>query len=147
MMRRGWAFAVVAFLFASTACTSYRVAPIPAPLGAAVRVSFNAPRAVDVTDRDGDPGRPMRIDGVTTIEGRVLATRGDSLDLAITAMRAGRRRLTSVSGASRATVVPDARRPVEQRRTDRVRTVLLSVGMSAAIVLAAALYGMSDPNY
>jgi hypothetical protein len=129
------------------ACTSYRVAPTPAPRGAAIRVSFNAPRTVDVTDRDGDPGRPMRINGVTMIEGRVLATRGDSLDLAITAMRAGRRRLTSVSGASVATVVPDAGRPAQQLRIDNVRTALLSVGMSAAILLAAALYGMSDPNY
>jgi hypothetical protein len=43
--------------------------------------------------------------------------------------------------------LPEAGRRVEQLRIQKVRTALLGVGMSAAIVLAAALYGMSDPNY
>ncbi len=149
-MRRAPLAAPALALLASTGCLAYRLAPVPAPRGAVVRVSFETPRTLDVAVRDGDSIRTTRVDGVTRVEGRVLATRGDTLDLLVTAVRTGRERVTGMPAVSRAVVVQEPGRPAEQLRVAKGRTALALAAVAAAG--AAAFFTwlhivMSDPDY
>jgi hypothetical protein len=129
--------AVAGSLIAGPSCYSYRVAPTPVPQQAVVRLRFDPPRPLVVVSRGGDT---LRMDGVTSLDGRVLNARGDTLNLELAVVRSGNVSLPGVGG-SRTTVVPDRGRPAELRRVSQgAKAVALLAGTAGVTVALLVLY-------
>ncbi len=129
-------------------CYSYRLAPVPAPQHAVVRVRFETPRTVPVVVGRRDT---VRLEGVTAVAGRVMAARGgDTLELALDRVWREAERPSGLPQGGRAVVVPEPRRPAEQRHFSVGRTLLAAALVAAAAavaVLVAFIHALSDPNY
>jgi hypothetical protein len=117
-------------------CYSYRLAPVPAPERALMRVRFETPRTLPVVVGDRDT---VNLRGITAVAGRVVAGRGDTLELAVDRVwRQGERPsvISAIWEGARAVVVPDPTRPAEQRAFSVGRTLLLVAGIAAAAAVA-----------
>ena len=128
-------------------CYSYRLAPVPAPQRALMRVRFEVPRTLPIVVGDRDT---VKLHGVTGVAGRVVTGRGDTLELAIDRVWTQGERPSAIPEGARAVVVPDPTRPAEQRALSVGRTLLLVAVIAAAAavaVLVAFIDAISDPNY
>ena len=145
--RSSFALLLVAVL-AIASCYTYRAEPAPTVGASRVRVRFHPPRPVDVAA----PGRDtVRLEGVTELEGRVVAVRGDSLHLALESARTASGQAPGL-GIARATTVIQlgAGRVVEVRRLDGPRTALAGLAVAGAglgvLLLVAIATLLSFPS-
>jgi hypothetical protein len=131
-MRKPHILAIAVLL--GTGCVAYRPESAPAPGTSGVRVRFDPPRAVDVATVGAET---RRLADVLQLEGRVLATRGDTLTLAVSGLLT---RDGPVPGLGRtgstAVVFPGPDRLIEVQRPDRIRTPLAVLGVAAVGFLA-----------
>ena len=130
----------IALTATAAGCYSYRAELALVPDRARVRVRFAAPRSLDVAVAGRDT---VRLDGVTVVEGHVLGSRGDTLDLELRDARAGGASTADVvkRGATLA-VVPGAGQIIERRGLDRgpsERQAASSTATAAASSPAVAL--------
>lgn len=128
----------VLLVAAIVACHTYRPARLPLPARSVVRLRFDAPRPLDVAL----PGRDtLRLANITQIEGRVLASRGDTVDLAVRNFwTRGERATVHSSGDAIARVAPIPGHAAEVRRLSKGRTALAAyLGVTGALGFVLAL--------
>jgi hypothetical protein len=128
---------VLAVLLTCSACHSFRAMATPVREQALVRVRFDPPGEVDFASPDGGT---RRLTDVTAIEGRVVAWRGDTLQVAVRSVRTSvRTHAASVRPGTTAAVAPGPGRFTEQRQLSVRRTALAVGGVS---VTAVALFSL-----
>jgi len=124
----------IPLLLIGTGCGSYHLEPTPRPGTPGVRVRFDPPRPVDVAVDGADT---LRFIDVRQLEGVVLAARGDTLTLAVSAVLTGEGPVPGlVRDRSTAIVVPGQARVTEVYRPDRLRSTLAVLGGVAIGALA-----------
>ena len=118
-------------LMLATGCHSLRPVTVGASRGKVVRVDFRAPRTVSVSGRGASA---LQVDSVTRLEGRVVAVRGDTLEVALGDLWRPREPVRDLPVGAHATVVPGPDDRLRHVRTEVVATVLTMALVATAFV-------------
>ena len=136
--RRPIACSLLYLFFLQTACSTYRPASLAGITpGTHIRVRFSSPAVVAVTDEHRSPSRHYQLSEPRAVEGKLLRTVGDTVQLAPVWLLSAAQLRPFPSGSF--AVHPSA--SVTVRQSSPGRTALLLFGIGAIISAFAIAAG------